>query len=140
MESVDVVKIAIPSFRDYRKGPPVTLHIGRAVLDLPRDDSVADHAHAVRVGDHDGTVEKSGVVDPGRAGHFAVAVEREPGRENSVVAGLSAGMNGGDAGAHRAFADFEFAFAGDQSRVTDLDTFHVGDGIVRAGSAIEGYA
>ena len=46
-------------------------------------------------------------------------------------------MNGGDAGANRAFADFEFAFAGDQRGVADLDSFHVGDGIVGARSSIE---
>ena len=140
VESVDVVEIAVPGFGDDRKRPPVAFHIGRAVLDLPGDDGVANHANAVRVGDHDGAIEESGVVDPGCAGHFAVAVEREPGGENGVVAGLSARMNGGDAGAHRAFADFEFAFAGDERGVADLDSFDVGDGIVGAGSAVEGNA
>jgi hypothetical protein len=73
---------------------------GVAALDLPGDDRVAHHADAVGVGDHDRTVEKAGVVDPGGAGHFAVAVEGEPGGEDGVVGSLAAGMDGGDAGAH----------------------------------------
>ncbi len=137
VESVDVVKIAIPGFGDDRERPPVAFHVGGAVFDLPGDDSVANDAHAVRVGDHDRAVEESGVVDPGRAGHFAVAVESEPGGEDSVVAGFAARMNRGDAGANWALADLEFAFAGDERGVADFDSFHVGDGIVGAGGAVE---
>ena len=76
------------------------------MFDLPGDDGVADYADAVRVGDHHGSVEEAGVVDPGGAGHFAVAVEGEPGGENGVVTGLAAGMDGGDSGADGAFADY----------------------------------
>ena len=113
---------------------------GVAAFDLPGDDGVADHADAVRVGDHHRAVEEAGVVDPGGAGHFAVAVEGEPGGEDGVVGSLAAGMNGGDAGADGAFADYEFAVAGDQRGVADLDAFDVGDGVVGAGSAVEGDA
>ncbi len=107
------------------------------MLDLPGDDGVANHSHAVRVGDHDGTVEESGVVDPRGSGHFAVAVKSEPGCEHCVVAGFATRMNGGDAGANRAFPNFEFAFTRDESGVTDLHSLHIGNGVVRAGSAVE---
>src|ERR1700724_1086663 len=108
VESVDVVEIAVPSLGDYGQGPPVAFHVGRAVLDLPCDDGVANHSDAVRVGNHDGTVEESRVVDPRGARHFAVAIESEPCGKDGVVAGLSPGMNGGDAGADWTFADFQF--------------------------------
>ena len=49
-------------------------------------------------------------------------------------------MNGGDAGADRAFADFEFAAAGDERGVSDFYAFDVGDGVIRAGCAVEGDA
>ena len=109
VESVDVVEIAVPGFGDDGERPPVAFHVGRAVFDLPRDHGVADHADAVGVGDHDGAVEEAGVVDPGGAGHFTVAVEGEPGGEYGVVTGFAAGMDGGDAGADGSLSDYQFA-------------------------------
>jgi hypothetical protein len=49
-------------------------------------------------------------------------------------------MDGGNAGADRAFSDFELAAAGDESGVSDFDAVDVGDGIIRAGVAVEGDA
>src|SRR5579863_7264755 len=46
-------------------------------------------------------------------------------------------MNGGHAGANRAFADFEFAASGNQGSVADLDAFDISDGIVGAGRAVK---
>src|ERR1700737_3471503 len=89
------------------------------------------------IADHDRPVEKSGVVNPGGAGHFAVAVEREPGGEDGVSGGFAARENGGDSGARRAFADYKFSLAGEERGVADLDSFDVSDGIVGAGSAVE---
>ena len=86
VESVDVIEPAVPGFGDDGEGPPVAFHVGRAVFYFPGDDGVADDADAVGVGDHDGAVEEAGVVDPGGAGHFTVAVEGEPGGEDGVVA------------------------------------------------------
>ena len=106
VESVDVVEVAVPGFGDDGEGPPVAFHVRRAVFYLPGDDGVADDAHAVGVGDHYGAVEEAGVFDPGGSGHFAVAVEGEPGGEDGVVAGLAARMDGGDSGADGAFADY----------------------------------
>jgi hypothetical protein len=91
----------------------------------------------VRVGDHDGAVEKAGVFEPCGAGHFSVAVEREPAAEDGVIRVLAARMNSGDSGADRAFADFEFAAAGDERGVAYLHAFDVGDGVVGAGRAVE---
>ena len=138
VESVDVVEIAVPGFGDYGQRPPVAFHVGLPCLTFQAmTASRTTPTLCVLVIMH-GSVEEAGIVNPGGAGHFAVAVEGEPGGENGVVAGLAAGMNGGDAGAHRAFADYEFAFTGDQRGVADLDAFYVGDGVVGAGSAVEG--
>src|SRR5208283_3009147 len=139
-ESVDVVEVAIPGFGNHGQGPPIAFHVGLAALHLPGNDGVAHHAHAVRVGDHDGTIQEAGVFEPGRARHLAVAVEREPGAEDGVVRVFSAGMDGGDAGADRAFSDLEFAVAGDERGVSDFDAVDVGDGVIRAGYAVEGHA
>jgi len=138
VESVDVVEIAVPSLGYYGKRPPVAFHVGFSVLDFPCDDGVADYANAVRVCDHDGAVEKAGVVDPGGSGHFSVTVQSEPGGEDGVIAGFPAGMDGGDAGADWTFADYQFAFAGDERGVAYFYSFDVGDGVVGAGSAVEG--
>src|SRR5580704_3574374 len=140
VESVDVVQPAVPGFGHDGQRPEIAFHIRAAVLDLPRDDGVADDADAMSVRDHDRTVEKTGVFNPGSAGHLAVAIEREPGGEDGVVAGFSAGMDGGDAGADGSGADYELAAAGDERGMADLDALHVGDGVVGAGSPIEGNA
>src|ERR1700688_4806760 len=138
VETVDVVEIAIPGFGYHGERPPIAFHVGVALLHFPGDHGVADHAYAVGVGDHDGAVEKAGVFEPCGAGHFSVAVEGEPAPEDRVVGGLAAGMNGGDSGADGAFANFEFAAAGDERGVADFDSLDVGDGVVWAGRAVEG--
>ncbi len=53
---------------------------------------------------------------------------------------FAARKNGGDAGADRAFSDFELAAAGDERGVSDFYAVDVGDGVVRAGRAVEGDA
>src|SRR5437868_5834949 len=78
VKSIYVVQIAIPGLGDNGQRPPIALLVRWAVLHAPCDDGVANHADAMRVGDHDGTVEKAGLFYPGRAGHFAIAVEGEP--------------------------------------------------------------
>jgi len=140
VESVDVVEPAVPGFGNDGQGPEVAFHVRRRVLHFPGDDGVAYDPDAVRVGDHYGSVEKAGVFDPGGSGHFAVAVEGEPGGEDGVVGSFAARVNRGDAGAHGTFADYEFAIAGDESGVSDFEAFHVSDGVVGAGSAVEGDA
>ena len=49
-------------------------------------------------------------------------------------------MNCGNAGADGAFPDFELAGAGDECGVSYFDAVDVGDGVVRAGVAVEGDA
>jgi len=85
-----VVEPAVPGFGDDGEGPPVAFHVGRALVNLPGDDGVADDAHAVGVGNHDGAVEEAEsstqvvpVISP-------YAVEGEPGGEDGVVASLAA--------------------------------------------------
>src|ERR1039458_4069527 len=103
----------------------------------PRDYGVADYAHAMRIRNHDGAIEEAGIFKPGGAGHFTIAIEREPGAEDFVGGGFSAWKNGGDAGADRPFADFEFSFARDECSMTHLDSTNVGDGVVGTGIAIK---
>ena len=69
-------------------------------------DRVAHHADAVRVGDHHRPFEEPGFLDPGRAGHLAVAVEREPAGEHRILRVAPARQDRGDAGAHRALPTF----------------------------------
>ena len=57
-----------------------------------------------------------------------------------VVRVLPARMDGGDASAHRAFADFQLAAAGDERGVPDFNPADVGDGVVRAGRTVKGNA
>ena len=102
-------------------------------------DRVAHHADAVGVGDHHRPFEEARLLDPGRAGHLAVAVQREPARRTtgSAIESLAARQDRGDAGAHRALADLQLALARDERRVADLDAGDVGDGVGGAGRAVE---
>src|SRR4029077_7027333 len=100
VKPVDVVEPAVPRFGDDGERPPVAGRIGLAVRDAPLNDRVADHADAVRVGDHHWAFEEAGLFDPGRAGHFAVAVERPPAGEHRIAHGiLAARQYCGDASA-----------------------------------------
>src|SRR5215469_16764859 len=107
------------------------------MLDLPRDHRISHDANAVRVGDHHRTIEKPGIVDPCRAGHLAIAVEREPGREHGVVAVLAPWMNRRDPSTHRAFTNLKFALAGNERSVPHFNPLHIGDGIKRAGCTVK---
>src|SRR6267378_4719306 len=138
VEAVDVVEPAVPSFCDDGERPPVAGGIGLAMSNTPLNDGVADDADAVRVGDHYGTFEKTGFFDPGRAGHFAVAIERPPSSKYGIHHGIYAtGKNGRDAGSDRAIVDIALAFAGDERGVADGDPGNVGYGVERAGRAVK---
>src|SRR5262245_2588271 len=141
VETIGVVEPAVPRFRDNRQRPPVTGGVGLAMTHAPLNDGVANDTDAVRVGNHDGAFQKAGLLDPGDPGHFTVSVLRKPSSEYRIVHGIfTAGENGGYTGADRAFADFEFALAGNQRGVPDKDAGNVGDGILRARRAVEGNA
>src|SRR5215469_3191668 len=85
-------------------------------------------ADRVGVGDGDRALAGTGFLDPGDAGHLAVAVlVVVAGRHRVARVVLAARVDGGDAGPH--------VVALDQGPVADLDAGHVGDGVVRAGYA-----
>ncbi len=130
VEAIDVVQPAVPRLRHDRQAPPVTSLVRRPMRQAPGDDRVARHADTVGVRNYDRPFEESAFLHPGRAGHFAIAVQAESAGVNRIVERVMAARNNrGHAGAHRAFADFEFSLAADQSRKTDFDPGDVGDRI-----------
>ena len=131
MESVDVVEAAIVRLRHHRQR---TAGWQRIVLHLPCNDRVAHHAHAVRVGNADGSLEKSAFLYPRGSRHLAVAVEREPCAEHRIGIAFAAWMNHRDTGAHGTASGGELPRTADQCGVPNLHTGHVGDGAKRAGS------
>ena len=78
---------AVVGFRHDRKPPGLQSVL---LTDFPLNDRVAHDAHAVRVGDRDGPFEQAALLDPRRAGHLAVAVQREPRGEHGIRIGLAA--------------------------------------------------
>ena len=77
--------------------------------------------------------EESAFVDPGGAGHFTVAVQREPRREHRIGVLATSRMHDRDSGAHGALADEEVTLAVDDGAVADPDTLDVSDGVVGSG-------
>ena len=71
-------------------------------------------------------------------GHLAVAVQTESAGIDRIVERIVATRNDrGDAGADRAFANFEFSLAADQSRVAHFDARDVCDRVEFSGLAVE---
>ena len=129
--TVDVVEVAVPGLGGDRQQP----HLGelRVIPVHPADDAGVGDPDRVRVGDRYRALEGAGLLDPGDAGHFAVAVLRvEPG--SYWVAGVvfAAGVDRRDACPH--------FVALDQRLVADLNTWDVGDRVPRAWGAAEGQA
>ena len=81
VKAVDIVQPAIISLRHNRQRPWLK---EKVFLCLPLNDRVPNDAHAVSVGDRDGTFEKPGFFHPRRTGHLAVAVERKPAGEDGI--------------------------------------------------------
>ena len=105
VKAVDVVEPAVPGFGDHRQRPLVLVH--SVIAERPGDDGVAHHADAVGVGDARRALEKAGFLDPGGAGHLAIAVEAEPSGVDGIGILLSAGQDDRDAGTDRTLADLE---------------------------------
>ena len=103
----------------------------------PGDHRITHHSDAVRIRDHDGSVEKARFLHPCRAGHLPVSVEREPACEYGVGGILSARQNCSYSGAHGADADFQRAIARNQRGVSDLNSLNVRDGIQWAGCSVK---
>ena len=98
--AVDVVEIAVPGLcADWQQplpGEPWIVPVD------PADDAGVAGADRVRIRQHDRKIERSGLVDPGGAGHLAVAVERVPARGARPADPFAAArQNRGDAGTHR---------------------------------------
>ena len=141
VKAVDVVQPAIPCLGDHRQAPPIAGLVSRAVRESPGDDRIARDADAVRVCDNDRSFEKPALLHPGRAGHLAISVQAEVAGVNRIVQRLMAARHDrGHAGAHRAFADFEFSLAADQGGVADLHARDIGDRIELSGCAVESNA
>ena len=109
----------------------------RIALDHPVDHGVPDSADAERVGDHDRGFEDPDLLDPVGAGHVAVAVAGVEGGKHRFERGFAPRQNGGDPGSNRSLADDPFSFALDQGDEADLDSGHVGDGVIGAWGAVE---
>src|SRR6267378_433255 len=138
VEAVDIVEPAIPSFGDDGERPPVARGIGLAVGDAPLNDGIAHDADAVRVGDHHGTFQKTGLFHPRGAGHFAIAVERPPTGENGIVHRVfSARKYGGYSRSNRSITHLKFSFTRHERGVPDGHAGNVGDGVERAGRAVK---
>src|SRR5258708_39838215 len=114
--------ISIPGFSDDRQRPPVTAGIGLAVGNAPLNHGVANDADAVCVGNHHGAFKKAGFFDPGGAGHFAVAILREPAGEDGIHHGIFTSRKyGGGAIADGAFDEEAVAFAAGGGGVADWE-------------------
>jgi len=98
MPAADVVHQAVVGFGDHRHRPGVVAKVLSVMLDHPADRGVMDDADGMGVGETDGAEEIPGVVDPVRAGHFAVAVEVElTGPDGGRRARVPARQHRGDA-------------------------------------------
>ncbi len=139
VRAVDVVEVAVPGLGDDGEQPA----LGEVAVagDGPVDDAAVHGADGVGVGQPDGQGERAGLVQPGGAGHLAVAVEAVPpggDRDSGLV--LAEGVHDGDPGAHRPGAGGERPVPFDDRVVADLDAGHVGDGVPAAGFTVEGDA
>ena len=141
VKAVDVVQPAVPGLRHHRQRPPGAGGILGPVRDAPGDDRIAHHADAVGVGDHHRAFE-----EPDSSTQVVPVISplpfsaNQPAKEKRWMESRPARQDRGDPGAHRPLADHQLAAAGDERRVADEDAGDVGDGIQRAGRAVEGHA
>ncbi len=137
VEAVDVVQPSVPGLGHYGKGPPVVIGADFLVRDNPLNHGVADDADAMGVRNHHGADQKTGLLDPGGAGHFAISVQGPPPGHRGVVKVFSTRKNRGNAGTDRAFSDDKLSFAGNQRSVADENAGNIGDCILRAGRVVK---
>ena len=91
----------------------------------------------MRVGDENRGAEKAGFLDPGGAGHLAVAVERVPTCEHTVAERAALRQDRGDAGTHWSLAAHQRALAGDEGRVANLDAGDIRNRVEGSWGAVE---
>ena len=107
----------------------------------PAHDARVRRADRVRVGDRDREREHAHLLDPRRAGHLAVAVDRPPPRRRGPSRVRAAvRMDRRDARPHRPLADHQRPVTPHQRAVSDLHGADVGDRVARAGRATERHA
>ena len=128
--AVDVVEHPVPRLADHGQAPPELPPPPAA--DVGRDQGVADHAHAVRVGDGDRGGEHAGLPDPVQAGDLAVAVQPVAPGEQRAVLDPVVGNHDRDAGSDRSRPHPERAVPRDQRGVAHPDASHIGDRVQRA--------
>ena len=124
----DIRKPSIPGFRHGRQHP--FRHKLRHPLPVAGNHGIAHHAHAVRIGQGDGSGKKPRLVHPVTPRKLAVAVLAEISRTHGVLHNIITGHDhrhpGADDALHRAFA------VTDNGGMADPDPGHVGYGIVAA--------
>ena len=108
-------------------------------LHHPRECGVSYDSHTSGVGDEDGCFQKSALFDPMSTRHIAVAIAGEKSSEHTLGSLFATRQHGSYAGANRALADDQPAFAGNECLVPDLDARHIRDGVQRSGCPIEGH-
>ncbi len=84
-----------------------------------------------------GAFREARFLDPGGAGHLAVAVLRVVSGEHGRGIGGASRQNGGDSGADRSGALLQFAFSGNQGGVAHSDARNVGNCVERAGISVK---
>ena len=135
MKTVDVVEVAVLCLGHDRQRPPVATRIRLALAHAPGDDGVTYDTDAVRVREHDGSLQSAAFVDPGRAGHLAIAVQREPARRTRDVERLL------PRGRIAVTPVRTLCLVGELiSVICRPSRRHVGDGIQRSWVAVEGNA
>ena len=102
------------------------------ILHQPLKKRIAHNADAVRIGDKNRTIQKSGLLQPVRSRHVAIAVLREKSPKNRIVGLLSARPDDGYAGPH--------GVALNDRPMADLNAGHVCDPVERSSEALERYA
>ena len=134
VESVDVVQKSVPGLGHHGQRPLVGDVDGglAGVLDAPFDIGIANGADAMCVSDQDRPVQPSGFFQPGGAGHFTVAVQREPSAEDGRAGLLAVRPDGGNSSAHRMVA-----VARDERGVAHFESGDIGDGVQRTRRAFE---
>ena len=134
-ETVDVVEHAVPRLGDHRQSP--RLRLQSAVLQRPLERGVAHRADAVSIRDEDRPFKKAAFLDPRRAGHLPVAIQREPSRHDWIARRFSTRQDRRDARAHGSLADLQRPLTLDERREADFDAGHVGDRVQRPRCAFE---
>ena len=126
VEAIDVVQTAVVGLGDDRQ-PPRLQHV--LLGNLPPDDGVPHDADAVGIGHRHRPFQQPALLDPGRAGHFAVAVQREPRGEDRLRVAFPARVDHRHTGAHRSRPHHQLSASGNEGGLADFDARHVGDGV-----------